>query len=91
MITKVATTEIGIDRAMTAVLRTSLRKKKMTRIASSPPCQALLSTSLMAPSMNVDWSKMVASAIPDGSDFWIRSRRAFTARATPTVLASPSL
>ena len=66
MITKVATTEIGIDSAMTAVLRTSCRKKKMTRIASRPPCHALLSTSLMAPSMKVDWSKMVASVMPGG-------------------------
>jgi len=47
----VAMIEMGMDRPIISVLRTSLRKRNRMMVASSPPIQALLRTSPMACSM----------------------------------------
>ena len=77
--------------ATTAVDRRFRRKSAITRMASRPPSQAFRTTSEMAPSMNRDWSKRVASARPSGTESSTASSRARMPSATWTVFASPSL
>ena len=89
MTTNVASTETGMASPITSVDLRSRRNANSTSIASSPPHRAELSTSPIAPSMKRDWSATVTSFIWGGSDRCV-SRR-LTARATDTVLASPSL
>jgi len=89
MMMKVASTDTGSDTPMMSVERRSRRNAKITRIASSPPCHAESTTSWIELSMKRDWSATVASRDSGGS--WSLATRRRTARATDTVLASPSL
>ena len=54
--TNVPSTETGIAMLLISVARASRRNAYSTRIASRPPIRAEVLTSLMAASMNVDWS-----------------------------------
>ena len=87
----VAISETGNDSEMMKVLQASPRKKKMMRIASTPPINASFLTSLSAPSMKTDWSSIVVSVVPVGSDSFSLSIWLLTDFATLTVFASPSL
>ncbi len=89
MMMNVASTLTGIDSEMIAVERRSRRKPKITRIDRMLPMSAASTTSLIARSMNSDWSATVTIVMPSGSASL--ATRALTARATATVLASPSL
>ncbi len=88
---KVAMIEIGIDTPMMRVLKRSFRNSRMIRIERAPPSSALMITSLIESWMKRDWSTPVVTRMPAGISFWTRSSFCCTARATPTVLASPSL
>ncbi len=87
----VAISETGSDKEMMNVLQESPRKKKMIRIASTPPSSASNLTSLSACWMKIDWSSIVLSCAPVGSESFSLSSCVFTAAATFTVLPSPSL
>ncbi len=87
----VAISETGSDSEMMNVLHESARKKKMIRIASTPPMTASLRTSSSELWMKIDWSSIVSSFAFTGSIGFSRSSCFFTAAATLTVFASPSL
>ncbi len=82
----VAISETGSDSEMMNVLHASPRKKKMIRIASTPPSSASTFDFVSACWMNTDWSSIVVSLAPLGSDSLSLSSCALTACATLTVL-----
>ncbi len=88
---KVATTESGIEMPMISVERRSFRKRRRMRTAIAPPIRAFDCTWRIDARMKLDWSAPAPTSTPSGSSARIRSRRSETARATCTVLASPSL
>ena len=86
--TKVASSEIGIDTAITAVARRSRRKNSSTSTASAPPSSVFACTTAIADSMKLLWLLSTTTDSPgvsfsDGSP-------ASTSPATATVFASPS-
>jgi hypothetical protein len=87
----VATIDTGIVTAMISVLRRSLRKRSRTPMAIRPPIQAFWITSSIEARMKRDWSAPTTTSTPSGSSFLTFSSRSWTALATATVLASPSL
>ena len=87
----VVISETGNDSETISVLRAWPRKKKITRIASTPPISASLRTSESASRMNTDWSSSTVSVAPEGRLSPSLSSSSRTARATLTVLASPCL
>ncbi len=84
---KVATTEIGTDRAITMVVVRLFKNTSKTNTAKNPPYIALRPTTPMACSMKRLWS-WVATIWRSGKSALMASSSALTRLATMTVLAS---
>ncbi len=82
--------ETGIDSRVSA--RTYIPSIiKTTRMAISPPCQALSITFLMERSIYSAWLKIGVISMPLGRDFLITSSCFIMLRATMTVFLSDCL
>ncbi len=79
--------EIGMERAMTRVLRMLRKKMNSTSMASTPPMAMFLATLLITFSINSAWSRTVATSKLPGSSVCISDKAARTARTTRTGLA----
>ncbi len=83
----VASTETGIDSAITTTLPKLSRKANSTATARAAPHSALEETRRSDVSMNSAWFIVTANSAPAGSSSVSSASSAATARATWTVLA----
>ena len=90
MSANVPTTEMGIASAIATGYLGSLRKRKRTRNASTPPKTSAWKTLVIESAMKLAWSSATSMCMAGYSSCYCSSTSS-TARATVTVLAPDSL